>query len=194
MNNIWGDIWETLLRHLQNAASDTPRSITRLQNTAHIIGGSLQDIYALPRSLRNENLIIDAMSQAICPSDAPSDLFPIHVFGDGNCSFQTFSILLFGTQKHHLELRVRTIIELLQYTDWYLDEQNIFGVTDNSIIPFIAVISCSISPEFDNVDFNIRDNSRKALIDCICQSLSLNSWVRIWQICALASVTKCKVR
>lgn len=194
MNNIQGDIWETLLRHLQNAASDTPRSITRLQNTAHIIGGSLQDIYALPRSLRNENLIIDAISQAIYPSDAPSDLFPIHVFGDGNCSFRTFSLLLFGTQKHHLELRVRTIIELLQYTDWYLDEQNIFGVTDNSIIPFIAVTSCSISPEFDNVDFNIRDNCRKALIHCICQSLSLNSWVGIWQICALASVTKCKVR
>jgi len=143
--------------------------------------------------ITKQTVIIDTASKAIYPSDAPCDLLPINTIGDGNCCFRAFSLLLFGTQDYHLELRVRTVLELLEHTDWYLDETNIFGVHNDSIIPFIAVISCSNTAEFDNVDFTSKDNCRRAINDCINKSLLLHSWVGMWHVSALSSVVKCKV-
>ena len=43
---------------------------------------------------------------------ASSGLVPLKTIGDGSCFFRAKSLLLFGTQECHIELRGRTIVEL----------------------------------------------------------------------------------
>ena len=66
-------------------------------------------------------LSVDAVSMHLLPQDAPDGHLPISIIGDGNCFPRTVSVLTLGTESHHVEMRVRIIIEMavnfILYTD-----------------------------------------------------------------------------
>ncbi|XP_070193526.1 uncharacterized protein [Littorina saxatilis] len=63
---------------------------------------------------------IDAQSLALRPGDVPWDLYPICIYGDGNCFPRTLSVLAFGRPDHHTEMRVRIVAELVLNYNIYL--------------------------------------------------------------------------
>lgn len=58
-------------------------------------------------------LIKDDQSSTLYPFDAPKGLTPVKVYGDGNCFYRSISLSLFGCENHHVEMRVRTLFELV---------------------------------------------------------------------------------
>ena len=44
---------------------------------------------------------------------------PVEIEGDGNCMFRVVSLAVFGTQNHHLQLRLRTCLEVGQHHPVY---------------------------------------------------------------------------
>ncbi|KAK7467875.1 hypothetical protein BaRGS_00036880, partial [Batillaria attramentaria] len=63
----------------------------------------------------------DLLSQCLYPTDAPVDLMPVRIFGDGNCLPRCGSLLASGSE-HTLyeEMRVRIAVELAVHEDHYL--------------------------------------------------------------------------
>ena len=48
----------------------------------------------------------DKTSGRLMPSDANPCLVPMKSFGDGNCFYRSLSLVLFGNEDGHIELRV----------------------------------------------------------------------------------------
>lgn len=73
---------------------------------------------------------LDSIALSLVPSDVPnSDSgrpdFPVETMGDGNCLFRAVSRALFGTEEHHLELRVRTMVEAFLNLRYYSSNENL---------------------------------------------------------------------
>lgn len=67
---------------------------------------------------------IDIVALTIFQHDAPQNLSPVNIGGDGNCVFRSFSLALFGTKSYHLEMRARAIVELICHSYHYLSIQD----------------------------------------------------------------------
>ena len=61
------------------------------------------------------------------PQEHVSEFIGLKTFGDGNRCFRATSLMLFGNELSHLELRVRTIVELAKHGFYYL--------VDSKVIP-----------------------------------------------------------
>ena len=61
---------------------------------------------------------IDTYSREVMPNDTPtglsSDMVPVEVRADGNCLPRSASLLTYGHENAHYEMRVRIIVELAQ--------------------------------------------------------------------------------
>ncbi|XP_070178222.1 vertnin-like [Littorina saxatilis] len=71
------------------------------------------------RQLQGHSLRVDAISKDLYPSDGPN-FTPFSIYGDGNCLPRCCSLLAYGTEEHHLEMRVRIVIELAVNKAHYL--------------------------------------------------------------------------
>ena len=135
---------------------------------------------------------IDNEAREIYPVDAPSNLIPVTVIGDGNCLFRSFSVLIFGNESHHIELRARASVELICNIEYYINEECLFHSNSGQALFWIAHYSSSAADSYLNM--NVASNQLTVLWNCIRQGIVLNSWVGMWHICALASVTQSCVR
>ena len=63
----------------------------------------------------------DKTSTELMPHDANPHLVPMKSFGDGNCFFRSLSLVIFGNEESHTELRVHSIVELALNEMSYLD-------------------------------------------------------------------------
>ena len=65
-----------------------------------------QDQFVLPSSLYSKyyELHLDEIAKQLMPPDSNPELVPVTVIGDGNCLFQSISLVLFGDEDHHCEL------------------------------------------------------------------------------------------
>ena len=72
-------------------------------------------------------LTIDFSSCNLIPTEHVSEFVAVKTVGDGNCCFRAASLLLFGTEQYHLELRVRTIVELAKYSFYYLADSEVIS-------------------------------------------------------------------
>ena len=61
----------------------------------------------------------DEVAKRQYPGDADPLFVPITVYGDGNCLYRSLSLLLYATEEHHLELRLRCVLELTRNTASY---------------------------------------------------------------------------
>ena len=68
-------------------------------------------------------LVVDRQALNLLPTDLPSDLrgtFPVTILGDGNSLPRSASVIAFGSEESHIELRTRIVVELAT-SDEYLD-------------------------------------------------------------------------
>ena len=93
--------------------------------------------------LLQTSLPVDEPSKDLFPDDVNQNMSPRAVYGDGNCLFRAVSIFIWGNENHHLELRIRTTIEMALNEDLYLD--NTFlqrGLPDVSKAMFLTKQYC----------------------------------------------------
>ena len=66
---------------------------------------------------------IDTVAKESIPKDVPQDLIPIQIVGDGNCMSLSVSHSYSGSDKMHLELRARIIIDGILNRKFYLSQE-----------------------------------------------------------------------
>ena len=69
---------------------------------------------------------VDGLSQSLIPEDVPllpHLSFPVVIEADGNCLARVGSLAAYGSEEHHLDIRLRIGLELINHRDLYLDEQ-----------------------------------------------------------------------
>ena len=69
----------------------------------------------------------DAHALSLMPDDIPlrRDVYPVVVVGDGNCLPRVGSILAFGSEERHAEIRKRIAIELKNHEATYLSDEHL---------------------------------------------------------------------
>lgn len=126
------------------------------------------------------------MVRTIFPHDAPQNLYPVNIEGDGNCLFRSFSLAVFGTESYHLEMRTRAIVELICHSYHYLSNQAMFHADNNQLIFWLSHYSSTTDTSF--LDMSDLQNVLQVLKAVIIESLSPNSGVGMWHLAALGSV------
>lgn len=61
-------------------------------------------------------------AETLFPSDGPKCVEPKQTYGDGNCLYRAMSRIIYGNEDRHVELRMRTFIELCLNKDKYLND------------------------------------------------------------------------
>ena len=83
----------------------------------------LLDFVSFPNStirLSNSDLFIDCTDSLY--NGLTITYLPVKNFGDGNCFAQAISQFLYGTENHHLEVRIRIVLEAVRNKHLYLDQ------------------------------------------------------------------------
>ena len=55
---------------------------------------------------------VDRSAWLLVDTEVQNRCFPLDVQADGNCLFRSISLMLFGSERHHTELRCRTVLEV----------------------------------------------------------------------------------
>ena len=76
------------------------------------------DISVTESGTSSEDDIAVKILQAFQPATL-TQYSPRAVCGDGNCCYRAVSLALFGTQQHHLHVRLLTAIEMMLYPMYY---------------------------------------------------------------------------
>lgn len=82
---------------------------------------AMKNYIAARDDLCAESYVTDTESLALYPEDSPP-LLPIKIYGDGNCLPRSGSVLAFGTEQNHTELRARMTCELALNAEVYLKD------------------------------------------------------------------------
>ena len=187
MENTRGHFFEESINRLRIAALadfETIAITARLEE-------QLYQSQPLPAALLNTQFLsysIDNVALSIFPHDAPQNLCPVNIGGDGNCLFRSFSLALFGSESCHLEMRARAIVELICHSHHYLSIQEMFHTNDNQLLFWLSHYSSTADTSFlDMADIRNIFQVFKAVI---VESLAPNSWVGMWHLAALASVSQ----
>lgn len=155
---------------------------------------ALNNKYHLPNSFYCDSAVakthdLDLVSSTIYPDDGPVNMLPQSVYGDGNCLFRSFSLLCFGSEDHHIEMRCRAVLEMLCNPEFYLST-NMLKNEKNKNATFGIISAICISDEMQHKEV------RQGFADSIRQSTSIGNWntVSFWHLTALGSVCKRRVR
>ena len=134
------------------------------------------------------------VSQTIIPEEFVSKV-AANVLGDGNCLPRTGSILAFGHENNHVEMRYRIILELVTHSEMYLNTAYINKGTKlpsseaKSLPSTYAMFSEKYTPGHA-LSANEVSRIYKAEVMSL---LKLNTYMGIWQVMALCSVLGCKL-
>lgn len=127
---------------------------------------------------------VDEASQQLYPADGPA-LTPVSIYGDGNCLPRCGSLLAFGQEDEHVELRVRLACELALNADVYLDDA-FLGTGMDKALPFAKFYATYTS------HYTVQGLTPDAIRDIF--QLEVQEWVHggtfagMWQVHALSSV------
>jgi hypothetical protein len=134
---------------------------------------------------------VDASALPQVPEDIP-DLpklaMPIIVDGDGNCLARCGSILAYGAECYHLDIRLRIAIEMIIHQDQYLDADFLSkGLpTGHRLTP------AQVAHFSGNYTGNVLTEEEVQVVyrNELHQVMKPNEFMGLWQIFALASVLK----
>lgn len=143
--------------------------------------------------------VIDNNALGLVPDDLCIEsqaLYPAIVYGDGNCLPRAASVLCYGTEERHLEMRARIIKELVENEDKYLSDFHMSqgttctsnSCTQHGIVKQFALFSEQFSGE-KLTPLAIRRIYRAEVLS-LCQS---GSYMGIWQVAAISNVLQTKV-
>ena len=105
----------------------------------------------------NDNFIREQIATHYYPSDAPSHMTPVRCYGDGNCFMRSIFKLVFGTESHHLAVRVAIVFEAVIHKNYFLDDTYLSGEIHgaNSLPSQYAIYSESYN-DVDTSSWNSR--------------------------------------
>lgn len=127
---------------------------------------------------------VDNVAATLYPDDAPKELQPVVCTGDGNCLFRAFSMVLFGDEDHHTELRIRSICELAKNEKQYLDNRYLLSLTGAS-----DVVEKLLPGSVHVISKNPSTSYRKEVL----RSVKSKTFANMWHIFSLANVLGCTV-
>lgn len=117
---------------------------------------------------------------------------PINILGDGNCGARCGSIMAFGSQQYHFELRFRMAMEMIQFQDLYLSDAYLARGWPEECTPVPTVVTyqqlCNryFLPQ-QATEMDLTKNFNKEVDDL----LEMGSFMGVFALFALASVIGC---
>ena len=132
---------------------------------------------------------IDKTASYLWPNDADQGLVPLRVYGDGNCLFRSVSVLCSGKEESlHIELRARTLCELILHPDYYLSSDKCSSIDYEGVVMKNILPACSAN--YSNEGRLQADIAFEVFaLDCL-DSVQSGKYANMWHIYALASVLK----
>ena len=118
---------------------------------------------------------------------APPETFPYDVEADGNCLFRSFSVLIFGNENHHIELRIRSFLELLLNSRHYLSPQVLHMLVKNELQDYTKFIIFSQTKYDSKIDLSETDRD-EFLFDIISDDISACNEVGFWHITSMCQI------
>ena len=112
-----------LFQMLRSAAS---YGFETLVESAKIVDRLVKPVN-VPGEVTYRPLDIDFESSELIPTEYFGEFVALNTRGDGNCCFRAASILFFGNEERHLEIRVRTIIELALHSFFYPADEDVIS-------------------------------------------------------------------
>ena len=82
----------------------------------------LEPLSGFPRSMIDDNLILDELALELYPDEYDINSFPVTVKADGDCLSACGRVFLYGNDRSSEEVRVRIISEFALNIDFYLDD------------------------------------------------------------------------
>ncbi|XP_058023269.1 vertnin [Ahaetulla prasina] len=134
-----------------------------------------------------EELEVDRVAKSLYPEDAPRNMLPFICKGSGNHLFEAASVLLWGNTSLTLELRVRTVVEMLLHKQYYFN-----GMIDSKVMLQASRYSLCThkSPHMTKLPLA----TLEAIFDIdVKASCFISSYVNMWHVYALASVLQCNI-
>ncbi len=114
-------------------------------------------------------------------TDLQPGLNPICAYGDGNCLYRSISLIFFGNEDSHIEMRVRTIKELAVNSQYYTsgDFVDQLEYSANDTFKYIMNVSLNLSGEFTIEDYKSE----------ICSNAKLGTFASFLHLLATANWT-----
>ncbi|KAL6052727.1 hypothetical protein STEG23_025433 [Scotinomys teguina] len=127
-------------------------------------------------------LEVDSVALSLYPEDAPRNMLPLVCKGEGSLLFEAASMLLWGHTGLSLELRARTVVEMLLHRHYYLQ-----GMIDSKVmLQAVRYSLCSEeSPEMTNLSSATLEAIFDADVKATCFPASFSN---VWHLYALASI------
>ncbi|XP_062592666.1 uncharacterized protein LOC134254137 [Saccostrea cucullata] len=145
-------------------------------------------ILKLPKvTFISHGLIMDNSALKLLPADYQiKALYPARVYADGNCLPRTASVLVYGIEDRHLEMRVRIIKELVESEEKYLSDAYLATGANADVNGSIVKTWQMFSEQYRDQKLTPTTIRRiyRAEVLGLC---SKNSYMGIWQIAALSN-------
>ena len=174
--------FRAILEHLQQAAE---KGFKKLQVVStNLIENNLPSLELAEDFYWNE---VDWESQELIPTSKSTVYRALKTTGDGNCFFRAASILAFGHENKHEEMRVRIVVELAANDEFYLKDEDIPGrikAQEQEIHPRSKNITSEMNP----------DVIREVFEDEVLESARTSSWASYWHLQALGAVLNRRVQ
>ena len=130
---------------------------------------------------------VDTYSQRLLPVTKASAYLPLKTTGDGNCFFRAASILAFGHQGKHEEMRLRTVVELATNSEFYLQDKD----NERRIVAQEQVFIQSSEKNSVKIDRNILKTEFET---DVLTTASLSTRASDWHLQALGAVLNRQVQ
>ncbi|XP_067049587.1 uncharacterized protein [Acropora muricata] len=130
---------------------------------------------------------IDTYSQKLVPVTKASSYRALKTTGDGNCFFRAASILAFGHEGKHEEMRLRTVVELATNSEFYLQDKD----NERRIVAQEQVFIQSSEQNSVKIDRNILKTEFET---DVLTTASLSTRASDWHLQALGTVLNRQVQ
>ncbi|XP_051010144.1 vertnin [Acomys russatus] len=127
-------------------------------------------------------LEVDSVALSLYPEDAPRNMLPMVCKGEGSLLFEAASMLLWGHTGLSLELRARTVVEMLLHRRYYLQ-----GMIDSKVM--LQAVRYSLCSEESPEMTSLSSATLEAIFDADVKATCFpSSFSNVWHLYALASI------
>ena len=167
------------------------------QELEHVVANGQLLMYPLPalqsRTVVDVSGTIDSGALKIKPESAPATLYPVQTGADGNCLPRAVSLLVFGDETHHLEVRCRIVSELVQNFDCYVQGK---GMAEHEAgCQKVAALLAVLAEDGGlTVESATTEDIETMLRAEIMQVRWLKSHMGLWQLAACANICETSVQ
>jgi hypothetical protein len=143
-------------------------------------------------------LTADKVALDLIPEDVRDQChgqLPINVLGDGNCLARSASVLVFGNEDGHEEIRARIVVELATNEDMYTDNKFL-----NRGMEFPGKEAEHLNTTYTTFSEHYTQEHvtpevmRSIFEKEVMEMTRRNSYMGIWQLMALSTVLNCKIQ